>query len=126
MDNKALLRTIRQEYVQGVCFSPRGVLVAAGIGGPVRLYDPSNGVEIRHIGDLPEPHEYMCVAFAQNGEWLATGGADGVVRLWDAESGRELRAFPHRFSVTSVAFSHDNSLLASSSEDPVVLLWSCP
>ncbi len=33
----------------------------------------------------------QCVAFSTGGQLLATGGADGVVRLWNVADGKELR-----------------------------------
>jgi WD40 repeat protein len=119
-------RVIRQEGVQSVCFSPGGLLAAAGLGGLVRLYDPATGNEVRRFRGTQLSTDYTVVAFARNGKWLATGGSDGKVRLWNVKSGLEVRTFSHKAEVTSVAFSPDGSLLASGSEDCVTLLWACP
>jgi hypothetical protein len=55
---------------------------------------------------------------------MATGGADGVVKVWDLLSGRLLRPYyGHRGAVTAVVFSPDGRLLASASKDTTAIVW---
>lgn len=64
------------------------------------------------------------VAFSSDGKVLATGGWDKKIKLWDVQTGRELRALVGHFAyVTSVNFSPDRKLLASGSWDATVKLW---
>jgi WD40 repeat protein len=64
------------------------------------------------------------VAFAPDGRTLATAGADRVVRLWDAATGRELGSLAgHADAVTAVAFAPDGRSLASGSFDRTARLW---
>ncbi len=64
------------------------------------------------------------VIFSPDGKLLATGDSDGVVRLWEASSGREiLTCKGHTNIVESVAFSPDGEILASGSYDKTIKLW---
>ena len=53
------------------------------------------------------------LAYSPDGRLLATGAADGRVKLWEPFSGREvLTCAQQGLTVTSLAFSHDGRLVA--------------
>jgi WD40 repeat protein/tRNA A-37 threonylcarbamoyl transferase component Bud32 len=64
------------------------------------------------------------LAYSPDSARLASGGADGMIRLWNANSGEPLKTIrAHDSTVTGVAFSPDGLLLASSSWDKSVKIW---
>jgi WD40 repeat protein/tRNA A-37 threonylcarbamoyl transferase component Bud32 len=74
------------------------------------------------------PHEgatrVWCAAFRPDGKVVATGGQDGVIRLWDTATGERLpQKFEHRGDVASLAFSRDGDYLLSGSYDGTARLW---
>ena len=75
-----------------------------------------------------EGHEHFILSLAYSSDscTIASGGADDIIRLWDAKNGLcldELRG--HTDYVQAVAFSPvDRDLLVSSGRDGKILLWS--
>jgi WD40 repeat protein len=65
------------------------------------------------------------VAFSSRGNVVATGCADGHVRLWDPSTGR-LFADPlsHHGRIESLCFSPDGDTLATGSLDGTARLWA--
>src|SRR5439155_1243999 len=58
------------------------------------------------------------VAFSPDSKRIASAGADGAVKVWDAETQKEqLTLQGHTASVESVAFSPDGKRVASASHD---------
>src|SRR5205085_5415645 len=64
------------------------------------------------------------VAYSPDGRSVATGCADRMVRVWDAQPGAVRWVADARGgSVSSVAFSPDGKTVASGSDDEKVRLW---
>jgi WD40 repeat protein len=65
-----------------------------------------------------------CLTFSPDGTRLAAGSADGLVELWDTQTGHHIDTFRgHVGTVYTVAFSPDSARLASSGIDGSVRIW---
>ncbi len=69
--------------------------------------------------------DVRAVTFASNDTQLITGSADGVIYIWDAETG-ELQATleGHRAAVRGMELGPDGTSLLSTAEDGTVRLWN--
>jgi WD40 repeat protein/uncharacterized caspase-like protein len=66
-----------------------------------------------------------CAAFAPDSSWLASGGSDNAILIWQTESGRQLRALNgHKGYIRSLAISANGQLLASGSNDRTIKVWN--
>ena len=112
--------------VRAVAFGKdsRTLAVAAGVAGrsgAVALLDLETGAmtPIQQATD-----EILAVALSADGKWLATGGTDSTVRVWNLETkAAPLALKGHTDWISSLAFSPDAKLLASGSADKTARIW---
>lgn len=64
------------------------------------------------------------VAASPDGKYLASGGSDGRVNIWDAATTAHRQTLEaHQSDVYSIAFSPDDTTLASGGKDGKIKLW---
>ena len=64
------------------------------------------------------------VVFSPDNQWVASGSVDNTVKIWEFETGRELRALVgHTGAIKALARTTDGSRLASGSNDKTVKIW---
>ena len=78
----------------------------------------------RHSATLRHTQYVHSVAFSPNGTTLASGLEDGMVKLWDVVTRRNIATLEgYTGTVYSVAFSPDGTILASGAYDRTIRLW---
>ncbi|WP_377480462.1 MAG: hypothetical protein P2A85_12545 [Microcoleus anatoxicus] len=66
----------------------------------------------------------LSVVISPNGQILASGSADGTIKLWDLTTWQEIRTLTsHNSSILSLAIDADGKILASGSADGTIKLW---
>jgi serine/threonine-protein kinase len=69
------------------------------------------------------PHDILATALSCNGQLLATGTGEGIIRVWNLNTGKpEQELTGHVGAVYSLAFAADGTL-ASGGHDGTVRLW---
>ncbi|MEW6615671.1 MAG: caspase family protein [Thermodesulfobacteriota bacterium] len=134
-------KELRGSIVSGVNFSPDGRYLLATTGNDIHLIDTKTWSIVRTMSsDYQKPpfrpfvpsmpyFSSAVAAFSPDGKFILSGGPDGVVRLWDVETGKEIKQFRgHKRGlmggVSAVAFTPDGSYALTSGwhDDNVMLL----
>lgn len=73
---------------------------------------------------LEGPAAITALAISPDGNLLAAGGDDGMIRLWDPQAGQLLQSWAgHEGSVEALAISPDGTFLVSGGADKTVRVW---
>jgi WD40 repeat protein len=122
-----LLPHEEDNIVSSVAYSPDGKLLASVSrrDNHIHIWDLTTRKRLRVMtAPTGEWAGDVRAAFSRDGRLIAAGSHDGVVRLWDVNTGKpagELHG--HKRYATDVAFHPDGTTLASCSFDGTVRLW---
>ncbi|WP_165068497.1 WD40 repeat domain-containing protein [Paludisphaera rhizosphaerae] len=101
------------------------IIAVGGKEGMLKVFKIKNDRLIETpITTADAPGEMRSVKFHPQADFLATGGASGVVRLWDLDKGTPTQRFDAQaMGVNDMAFSPDGSLLAVAHDSGHIRLW---
>ena len=111
--------------IGGLAISPDGTFLAIGTGGIVELLDATKRESMTFFRHT-EGNIYVnrWVAFSPDGSMLASGSANGTVKVWNVATRAEVATLDgHTDQILSLGFSSDGIMLASGSLDRTVRLW---
>jgi WD40 repeat protein len=117
--------------ISSVAFDPKGkpLLACGGADNKVRLFDldKHDPKQMELIVLTKHQQPVTSVAFSPDGVYLASGSAEGAVRLWKLEGAKTDEAAKidaNAKGVTSLAYSKDGRVLAAGCADGTIMLWT--
>ncbi|KAI9729060.1 MAG: pre-rRNA processing protein [Chrysothrix sp. TS-e1954] len=88
-------------------------------------YSRGNASKSKDLSFRHHTAPILCVAASADGRFVATGGADRRLIIWDAHNLEPLKVFTqHRDAVTALAFQGKTNQLFSASKDRTIKIWS--
>jgi WD40 repeat protein len=109
-------------YLPAVAFSPDGKWLASA-NDSIAIWDVMSGQLVRSW--KADALLAYALEFSPDGQLLASGGMDKLVKLWNPQSGSLVRTMSgHTDIVYDVAFSPDGVRLASASDDETLRVWN--
>jgi WD40 repeat protein len=111
-------------WVRCLAVAQGGLVVASGsYDGTVKVWQPRE-LAYRDLLLNVSTEPVLALAFEPRGTRLVTGSADGAVKVFDADSGREVTVLKgHKAAVLALAWREDGKALASGSADGQLKLW---
>ena len=115
------LRNKSQAGCRNLCWSPDGKNLALAQSKSVlicRLEERGKTLHYRYSAPV------NAVAWSPNGIYLASGGDDRMVHVWDIRTNKLIGTYKnHLASISALAWSPDNTRLVSGSLSPNVNVW---
>jgi WD40 repeat protein/serine/threonine protein kinase len=113
--------TGHKQKVNAAVFAPDAKRIFSGGDDGALVFDADTGKLLRACKDSGA---VLALVVSPDGKQGLTGGADNTVRLWNLDTGAEVRRFPgHTAPVRCVALSWDGRFALSGSDDKTVRLW---
>ncbi|MBV9386845.1 MAG: TIR domain-containing protein [Chroococcidiopsidaceae cyanobacterium CP_BM_ER_R8_30] len=137
--NGKLLRTIKdldvikdRGVIYSIDYSPDGKTIASTgyYDGNVKIWN-INGKLLKIIkspqqqkNSNPDQKIVSSVKFSPDGQILAWGSYDGIIKLWRVKEGKFIKTIAaHQDQIYGIAFSPHSEMIASASRDKTVKLW---
>jgi WD40 repeat protein len=115
-----------RSIVHSLTFSPDGTLLASGAHREIKIWRRPRDAQQFKLAAVSRK-EVLAVAASFDGKWLATGGDDGRIKIWNAANGRLAKSLPRQpGAIRSLKFSGDNTRLASAAADNTLRVWGVP
>src|SRR5512145_760565 len=105
-------------FAQSTGQDKRGIELSRDSGKTSKPDPASSSIKPELVIQAGHTKPINTVAFSPDGRWLASGGKDDTIKIWDTSTGYVLRTlYAHSSNVNAIAVSPDGKLLASASGD---------
>ena len=106
----------------GATFSPSGELIAVPCSdGVIRVYEPYSGALVKQLNG--HSGKVLCAGWHPTEPRLATGSADGSVKLWNTDSYAPTATFECGGTIKALDWSHDGGILAAMTAKGTIHFW---
>jgi WD40 repeat protein len=120
-----LLPAAPAKGVTSVVFSRNGKRIALGMqDGQVSIWDFVTGRRLSRFHAHTNEVNALCFSHDDDGLFLASGGNDHRVVLYDVRHGGTSPLDGHKDGVSGLAFARDDKTLVSTSSDGTIRFWS--
>jgi len=103
--------------------TPAAVPYAVLAPAPGEVAIPADTHRLDDILQSGHSSSTSSLAFSPNGKWLASGGLDRSIILWNGSTGEQARKWTSQNNVTELVFSPDSKRLVSADGGGVVRGW---
>ena len=104
--------------------TPAAAPIAVLAPAPGEVAIPADAHRLDEILQCGHASSVSALAFSHDGKWLASGGLDGSIIIWNASTGEQTRRWSSRNSnVTQLVFSPDGKRLVSADDRGNVRGW---
>ncbi len=104
-----------------VKFHPtRPIVATCGDDSRVKLWDSSS---FELLKEWHAENTVRGIAFSPNGKRIIAGDREGVIHVYDIDSGEELATASQSGSILAIDYSSDGKLIATAGSDKIVRVW---
>ena len=130
-----LIRVANAQQLKSYTLPDQSVVSATSAGGRLSAFAGESGVVRLFTGDTMDPKgefrahtaAITALAFHPSGPYIATGGRDGLVKVWDYREGRlMIRILTDHAIVRILTFSPSGNFLAAAGNSASVTTWRLP
>lgn len=116
-----------QSWILAAAWHPNGTILATGVGSIVRLWNTYTGQWLRNFLGFPDC--VFTLVWSPDGRFLACGGQDSSILIWDAETGicrtrlGVSESLEQSYWIWSLVWLAGGTILAGAYTDCTIKFW---